>query len=100
MGYEQPAHNPSFVTFSLFVVSFLIHFLYLGSVVPVEHRAAYLQCVGELAGLHGEGLGQEGEPLNLLIAGQLLLKGGVSQRRIALRPQQLHRAAPCFLVLF
>ena len=52
-----------------------VHGINLLTVVLVEHAALDLQGVGQFAPLHREVMGQQGETLDLLIVGQLLLKG-------------------------
>ena len=51
-----------------------IHGLDFGGVARGYHRPFDFQCVGELARLHGERLGQEGEFLDTLKAGKTFLK--------------------------
>ena len=54
---------------------FGIHLVYDVLEVFGHHGAAQFQRVGQLALLHAEGAGQEGEALHLLVVGKLLLQG-------------------------
>ena len=54
--------------------SFLVHPVDDLPIVLGDDGAAQLQRIGQLAALHAEGLGQEGEALHLLVVGKLLLQ--------------------------
>ena len=52
---------------------FFVHLINHFSIVFVQCRALYLQCVGEFATCHAERFRQQGEAFHLLVVGKLLL---------------------------